>query len=49
MDYPLIKNNILREDLDQVIDLLNQKDPILTNGPNVLKFEKSWSKWFPLP
>ena len=45
MDYPLIKNNILREDLDQVIELLNQKDPILTNGPNVLKFEKSWSEW----
>ncbi len=40
-----MRNNILREDLDKVIDHLSQNDPILTNGPNVLKFEEEWSNW----
>ncbi|SVE10685.1 uncharacterized protein METZ01_LOCUS463539, partial [marine metagenome] len=30
-----MRNNILREDLDSVIEHLKQDDPILTNGPNV--------------
>ena len=33
MKYPLMRNNILREDLDAVIEHLKQDDPILTNGP----------------
>jgi CDP-6-deoxy-D-xylo-4-hexulose-3-dehydrase len=40
-----MRNNILREDLDAVIDHLKQDDPILTNGPNVRAFEKEWSEW----
>ena len=43
--YPLMRNNILREDLDAVIDHLKQDDPILTNGPNIRAFESEWSKW----
>ena len=45
MRYPLMRNNILREDLDAVIEHLKQDDPILTNGPYVRKFEEEWSKW----
>lgn len=45
MKYPLMRNNILREDLDVVIDHLKQDDPILTNGANVRAFEKEWSDW----
>lgn len=40
-----MRNNILREDLDLVIDHLKQDDPILTHGPNVRAFEDEWSKW----
>lgn len=43
--YPLMKNNILREDLDAVINYLKNDDPILTNGPLVKEFEKEWCKW----
>lgn len=45
MKFPLMRNNILREDLDAVIEHLKQDDPILTNGPNVREFEAEWSKW----
>ena len=45
MKFPLMRNNILREDLDAVIDHLKKDDPILTNGPNVKAFEEEWSKW----
>ncbi len=40
-----MRNNILREDLDAVIEHLKQEDPILTNGPKVREFEAQWSKW----
>jgi CDP-4-dehydro-6-deoxyglucose reductase, E1 len=40
-----MRNNILREDLDAVIEHLKQDDPILTNGSNVREFEKEWSEW----
>jgi CDP-6-deoxy-D-xylo-4-hexulose-3-dehydrase len=40
-----MRNNILRNDLDAVIDHLRQEDPILTNGPNVRAFESEWSNW----
>ena len=40
-----MRNNILREDLDAVIEHLKQDDPILTHGPNVRAFEEEWSKW----
>lgn len=45
MKFPLMRNNILREDLDAVIEHLKQEDPILTNGPKVREFEAEWSKW----
>lgn len=43
--FPLMRNNILRSDLDAVIEHLKQDDPILTNGPNVRAFEQEWSDW----
>jgi CDP-6-deoxy-D-xylo-4-hexulose-3-dehydrase len=45
MKYPLMRNNILREDLDNVIEYLKQDDPILTHSMNVKAFEEEWSKW----
>lgn len=45
MKFPLMRNNILREDLDAVIEHLKQDDPILTNGANVRAFEAEWSAW----
>ncbi len=45
MKFPLMRNNIAREDLDAVIEHLKQDDPILTNGENVRQFEYEWSKW----
>ncbi|HEY9216157.1 MAG TPA: DegT/DnrJ/EryC1/StrS family aminotransferase [Ancylobacter sp.] len=43
-----MRNNILREDLDLVIEHLKQDDPILTHGPNVRAFEQEWSNWLGL-
>jgi len=45
MNFPLMRNNILREDLDAVIGYLQQEDPILTHGSNVRAFETEWSDW----
>ena len=45
MKFPLMRNNILREDLDAVIAHLQQDDPILTHGANVRAFEAEWSAW----
>jgi len=45
MKFPLMRNNILREDLDAVIEHLKQDDPILTHGANVRAFEAEWSRW----
>ena len=45
MKFPLMRNNILREDLDAVIEYLKQDDPMLTHGANVREFEAEWSKW----
>jgi CDP-6-deoxy-D-xylo-4-hexulose-3-dehydrase len=44
-DWPLMKNNISREDLDAAIRLLASDDPILTQSSNVRAFEKEWSAW----
>ena len=40
MKFPLMRNNILREDLDAMIEHLKGDDPMLTNGENVKRFEK---------
>ena len=45
MKFPLMRNNILSEDLDAVIEHLKQDDPILTHGANVRAFEDEWSEW----
>ena len=42
--YPLMRNNILKDDLNKVISHL-KKNNILTQNKEVLKFEKIWSKW----
>ena len=43
--FPLMRNNILRKDLDAVIRLLREEDPILTSGKFVKQFEEAWSNW----
>jgi CDP-6-deoxy-D-xylo-4-hexulose-3-dehydrase len=45
MKFPLMRNNIAREDLDALIEHLKQDDPMLTNGPNVRAFEQEWNDW----
>ena len=45
MKFPLMRNNILREDLDAVIEHLRQDDPKLTHGAHVQAFEEAWSAW----
>mgnify|MGYP001397115514 CR=1 FL=1 len=45
MKYPLMRQNIQREDLDSVIELLKEDDPKLTSGPRVREFEEKWSQW----
>lgn len=44
IDLPLMSNNILREDMDAVIEFL-KGDPILTQSKNVVAFEEEWSQW----
>jgi CDP-6-deoxy-D-xylo-4-hexulose-3-dehydrase len=45
LDWPLMKNNISRTDLDAVGNLLRQDDPVLTQARNVRAFEGEWSQW----
>jgi CDP-6-deoxy-D-xylo-4-hexulose-3-dehydrase len=45
LDWPLMKNNIAREDLDAVINHLKLEDPILTHSKNVAAFESDWNRW----
>ena len=45
LNLPLMQNNIIRDDLDEVINYLRQDDPILTQSDNVWAFEKEWSEW----
>jgi CDP-6-deoxy-D-xylo-4-hexulose-3-dehydrase len=43
--WPLMKNNILRADLDAVCAFLQQDDPVLTSAAQVRAFEEEWSAW----
>ena len=45
LTWPLMANNILREDLDSLIEFLKQDDPILTQSANVCAFEREWADW----
>ena len=38
-------NNFTKNDIKSVITFLRKKNIILTQSQNVIKFEKSWSKW----
>ena len=44
LNWPLMENNITREDLDTLVEFL-QGNPILTQSENVSAFEREWSKW----
>jgi len=44
-EWPLMRNNIARADLDAIVNLLQQDDPILTQSKNVRAFEQEWSDW----
>ena len=44
-NWPLMRNNVLREDLDAAIEFLKQDDPILTQSKQVEAFEREWSDW----
>lgn len=43
--WPLMHDNVTRDDLDALIDYLKQDDPRLTHGPKVRSFEEAWSDW----
>jgi CDP-6-deoxy-D-xylo-4-hexulose-3-dehydrase len=45
LDWPLMKNNITRDDLDAVIRFLSDEEPILTQSAQVRAFEQEWSEW----
>lgn len=45
LNWPLMRNNITREDLDALIEFLGQEDPILTQSRQVEAFEQEWSRW----
>ena len=45
LNWPLMQNNILREDLTAVIQFLSDATPILTQSKNVRSFEEEWSAW----
>ncbi|MHC4184352.1 MAG: DegT/DnrJ/EryC1/StrS family aminotransferase [Planctomycetota bacterium] len=44
LNWPLMKDNITRQDLDTLIDFLKAM-PRLTQSGNVEAFESEWSKW----
>lgn len=45
LQWPLMRNNIAREDLEAAIELLRRDDPMLTQSSNVRAFEREWSEW----
>lgn len=42
--WPLMENNITREDIDTLVSFL-QREPILTQSEQVRAFEQEWSAW----
>lgn len=44
LDWPLMRNNITRSDLDAVVGFLRD-EPILTQSKQVATFEREWSDW----
>lgn len=45
LSWPLMCDNITRQDLDVVIDYLGQDSPMLTQSRQVRAFEEEWSEW----
>lgn len=45
LDWPLMKDNVSRADLDTLIAYLRGDDPMLTQSRNVQAFEEEWSAW----
>lgn len=45
LDWPLMRNNFLQSDLEAVVELLQQDDPVLTQSSQVRSFEREWSQW----
>ena len=45
INHPLMHNNFLNSDMNEVKKLIKNKDLILTQSKKVLEFEKKWSKW----
>lgn len=46
LEWPLMSNNITREDMTRLIEFLSAKEtPILTQSAQVRAFEEEWSQW----
>lgn len=45
LDWPLMRRNFAPSDLEAVIELLEQDDPVLTQAGHVRAFEREWSQW----
>jgi CDP-6-deoxy-D-xylo-4-hexulose-3-dehydrase len=45
LDWPLMRNNFAPSDLEAVVELLQQDDPVLTQSSQVRAFEREWSRW----
>jgi CDP-6-deoxy-D-xylo-4-hexulose-3-dehydrase len=45
LDWPLMRNNFSRADLDAAVEILRREDPILTQSSEVEAFEREWSEW----
>ncbi|HEV8723662.1 MAG TPA: aminotransferase class I/II-fold pyridoxal phosphate-dependent enzyme [Candidatus Binatia bacterium] len=45
LNWPLMRNNILRSDAEAVINFLRPELPILTQSNQVEAFEQEWSRW----
>ena len=43
--HKLMDNNFTKSDTNAIINLVKKKEKIFTQSKNVIKFEKTWSKW----
>ena len=43
--WPLMHDNVSRQDLDALIAYLSRANPRLTHGPQVQDFEHKWAEW----